>query len=77
MKTKEEIMAMTKEELLKYKWYNELDRAGNRDCFDGADCINCFDCFGCRNATNLKYAICNVQFTKEEYETKMAEINKQ
>ena len=86
MKTKEEILKMTPKKLEDYKWSGELDdRIRNTDCAfcdDCSGCNNCFRCIACsncsfcRDAEKLKYAICNVEFTKEEYEKKMLELNK-
>ena len=61
--TKEEIMKMTWREIHKY-------------CFNYSDCFNCShcsDCFNCFNCSDCFYKILNVQFTKEEYEKKVAE----
>jgi len=44
------------------------------DCSDCSDCSNCYDCSDCSDCSNCSncldktYMICNVQFTKEEYE---------
>jgi hypothetical protein len=46
-------------------------------CFDSAflfNCKNCHHCFGCANLKNASYQIWNVQYTKEEYEKKMKEL---
>ena len=78
MKTKKEILKMTKEELLKYKWSVDLNLKIPSGCSDCSDCSNCSDCSGCRNIRmKSRYLICNVQFTKEEYETKMKELKKE
>ena len=37
----------------------------NYDCYN---CSDCSDCYNCYKKKNKKYMICNVQFTKEEYE---------
>ena len=75
MKTKEEILKMSKKEILTYKWHDDL--ASNcSHCFDCSGCSHCSHCYSCRNAKKLKYAICNVVMTKKEYELKMKEINK-
>lgn len=39
------------------------------------DCRNCQNCFGCANLRNKQYCFFNQQFTKEEYQKKMKEIN--
>ncbi|OGZ89341.1 MAG: hypothetical protein A2581_00465 [Candidatus Staskawiczbacteria bacterium RIFOXYD1_FULL_37_110] len=38
------------------------------------DCLGCNNCFGCMNLRNKKYCIFNVQYTKKEYEEKIAEM---
>jgi len=56
---------------LKYSRYCETS-------YDSAflfNCRNCHDCFGCVNLVNKQYCIFNEQFTKEEYEQKMKELN--
>jgi hypothetical protein len=48
------------------------------ECFDSSflfDCRNCTNCFGCVNLRNKKYCFFNEQLSKEEYESKMREIN--
>ncbi len=39
------------------------------------DCKNCSNCFLCTNLRNKQYCILNKQYTKEEYERKMKEID--
>jgi len=39
------------------------------------DCVNCSDCFMCFGLTNAQYCILNKQYSKEEYERKMSEID--
>src|SRR3989338_5722472 len=39
------------------------------------NCKNCQDCFMCVNVWNRKYCILNEQYSKEEYEKKLAEYN--
>ena len=49
-----------------------------RDCIESSflyDCRNCSHCFMCWNLRGKSYCIENVQYTKEEYEEKMKEIN--
>jgi len=36
------------------------------------DCFGCSNCFGCMNLRNKKYCIFNVQYSKEEYEERIA-----
>ena len=83
MKTKEEILKMTKEELKKYKWNSDLDKIKN--CFDCLNCSDCLDCSYCSNALycrNLRnkdkdtYWICNVEIAKEEFYKKLKELKK-
>ncbi|HAE36317.1 TPA: hypothetical protein DCX66_03025 [Candidatus Nomurabacteria bacterium] len=45
------------------------------DCNFILDCNNCQDCFGCVNLQNKRYCIWNIQYTKEQYEEKMKELN--
>ena len=66
MKTKEEIIKMLVDELLAEK--REIKLKENSDCSD------CSDCYACINIKRKQYMICNVQFTKEEYEAKMKEL---
>ena len=50
-------------------------------CDNCSDCSFCFDCRGCQNCfmsdglRNQKYCILNKQYSKEEYEKKIDEIN--
>ena len=39
------------------------------------DLSNCSSCFGCVNLRNKKYCIWNVQYSKEEYEKSIKELN--
>ena len=74
MKTKEEILKMTAKELNEYKWSSDLDIKSSH-CYN---CYDCSDCYKCRNLfkeEKYQYMICNVQFSKEEYEAKMKELN--
>lgn len=109
MKTKTELLKMSKDELLSYMENSDLnvkkiDIEGNNNCFSCLNCFSCsncyrcygcsrcygcylcyccygcyrcsdcFECFACQYLSDKKYMICNVQFTKEEYEQKMKEI---
>ena len=70
MKTRKEILKMTKEELYDYKWSSDLNIKEEKK---GTN----FDCFNCRNIrTYSRFMICNVQFTEEEYKKKMKELAK-
>lgn len=53
----------------------ECDRC--TDSFYLYNCQDCTDCFGCANLAHKQYCIFNIQYTKEEYEKKLAEIKKQ
>ena len=44
------------------------------DCTGCSGCSHCTDCFNCRNVKGLKYAICNVEMSEEEYDNKMKEL---
>lgn len=47
-------------------------------CTDSAflfDCRNCSHCLGCWSLRNKQYCIFNVQYTKEEYEKKIKELD--
>ena len=39
------------------------------------DCNNCQDCFGCVNLNSKRYCIFNKQYTKEQYEEKIKDLN--
>jgi len=48
------------------------------NCFESSflyNCRNCNNCFGCTNLVSKSYYIWNEQYSKEEYETKIGEIN--
>lgn len=50
----------------------------SRECLNSwflFNCRNCSDCFGCVNLRNKNYCIFNEQYSKEEYEKKIAELN--
>lgn len=47
-------------------------------CYDSAflfNCRNCHDCFGCVNLNNQSHCIFNKQYTKEEYQEKIKQID--
>src|SRR3989338_1780125 len=48
----------------------------SNNCHFSYDCRNCQDCFGCWNLRNKKYCIFNTQYSKEDYEEKIAEFNR-
>ena len=74
METKEEILKMNAEELINYKWNDNLDKEVNINC---RDCRDCIYCIYCRNLKHKNYCICNVQLTKDEYEKKIKELEEQ
>ena len=47
----------------------------SRSLFFCRDMVGCNDCFGCANLRNKSYCIFNEQFSKEEYEKKIASFN--
>src|SRR3989338_7823364 len=47
----------------------------SRSLFFCRDMVGCNDCFGCANLRNKTYCIFNEQFSKEEYEKKIASFN--
>ena len=59
MKTKKEILKMSKDELHNYKWDDDLDLNKENSscsncsgCSNCSDCSNCFDCFNCSDCSN-------------------------
>ena len=77
MKTKEEILKMSRKEAIEYKESDDLDRKSDctdctnctscARCANCTDCTDCDDCYGCRNVKGMRYAICNVVVGKESY----------
>lgn len=57
-----------------YNCYEVTDSDRCYDCFFVDYSLDCHDCFGCVNLEHKKYCILNVQYTKNEYEKKLAEI---
>ena len=50
----------------------------SQDCIDSSyliDCRNCLNCFGCVGLVNKQYYIFNEQYSKEEYQNVLKEIN--
>jgi hypothetical protein len=59
MKTKEEILKMSKKQLESYKWSDDLKKTDDNVCCDScnscdncSDCFDCFDCFNCSNCSD-------------------------
>lgn len=44
------------------------------DCYFCYDCRGCQNCFGCHNLRQKQYCIYNKQYSKEEYQAKLAEV---
>ena len=81
MKTKEEILKMSKEELNSYKWSEDLDLKNDCTnctncsncsdclycsyCFDCSNCSYCFNCSNCLNLANGLYCR-NLKFEKKD-----------
>ena len=60
------------------KGYKNLYSVDCEECSDiyfSKNCLNCSDCIGCVNLRNQKYCIFNKQYTKEEYEAKVKELD--
>jgi len=56
MKTKKEILKMSKDELHNYKWNGDLDlNKENPSCFNCFDCSDCFDCSYCSDCFDCSY----------------------
>lgn len=83
MKTKDEILKMSNRELADYQQSKEIEESFNikensccSDCSDCFGCSDCSDCSDCWKAKGLKYAICNIEMNKEQYEAKIEELQK-
>jgi len=65
MKSKQEILKMTKQELWDYKWSDEIKKSFNRTlscsgcsgCSDCLDCSYCSDCLGCSYCSDCSYCL--------------------
>lgn len=60
--------------------YNCYEAQDCNRCYDSSfiyNCDDCHNCFGCVSLQNKQYCILNVQYSKEGYEQKVAEIKKQ
>ncbi len=55
------------------RYSNRLENC--RNCYFSQDLIGCSDCILCNNLRNKQYCIENKQLTKEEYESKLSEID--
>jgi hypothetical protein len=66
------------ENILSTKNSNSSYMLLTEECLDSAflyDCVNCRSCFMCSNLQNKQYCIRNQQYSKEEYEKKIAEMD--
>jgi len=57
MKIKSEILAMSKDELINYKWSDDLNIPKETnykcsDCYNCSDCYKCSDCSDCYNCSD-------------------------
>lgn len=50
----------------------ESDRC--TDCYFSINCQDCSNCFACVNLSHKQYCIYNIQYAKDEYKKKLAEI---
>lgn len=48
----------------------------SNNCHFCYDCRNCQDCVGCWNLRNKQYCIFNEQYSQEDYEKKVAQLNR-
>ena len=58
-----------------YKTHFSYDTDESIDSFFLKHCKNLQDCIGCVNLRNKSHCILNIQYTKEEYETKKEELD--
>ena len=85
LKTKSQILGMTKEKLVEYS--TQLKREGVEAKHSGCsgcsycyhcsgcyDCSDCYDCYYCHELIGKQYMICNVQMTPDEYKAKIKEL---
>ncbi len=57
--------------------YNSIFLQESSNCIDSGflfDCVNCQNCFLSSNLRNKKYVFENIQYTKEEYESKISKL---
>ncbi len=60
------------------KGYKNLYSVDCEECsniYFSKNCMNCTDCVGCVNLRNQKYCIFNQQYSKEDYEEKLKELD--
>src|SRR5205814_2002170 len=54
-----------------------INCSSSNDCHFSSFLNSCSDCFGCVSLTHKKYCIWNIQYTKDEYFKKVAELKKE
>ena len=54
--------------------YFSIDCRDSYDLFSSKDCVNCHDLVGCVGLRNKSYCIFNVQYSKEEYEKRIKDM---
>ena len=53
MKPKKEILKMSKDELINYKWSDDLElKKENSYCYYCSNCSHCSDCYNCSNCSD-------------------------
>ncbi len=57
-----------------YRCYFTIMSVDCQNVLFSRDCLGCTDCFGCTNLRKSSYCIFNKQYSKEEYEQKIAEM---
>jgi len=60
-----------------YNCFNVIRSARCIDSYFLYDCTDCHNCFGCAKLANKEFCILNVQYTEEEYWTKIAALKKE
>lgn len=60
-----------------YNCYKVTDCTRCYDSYFLEDCLDCHNCFGCTHLSHKQYCILNVQYTKEEYNEKIAAIKEE
>jgi hypothetical protein len=58
-----------------YQCYHTIMCVDSRNMWFSRDCLGCSDCFGCTNLRKASYCIFNQQYSKEEYFSKLKEMN--
>ncbi len=58
-----------------YQCYYTIMSVDCRNMWFSRDCLGCTDCFGCTNLRKASHCIFNKQYSKEEYERILGEMN--